>query len=78
MTKNCRNCKFAEWHRNASGAKRFGNWAACTAPVPNFDQLPASVRASWRFRELEAILTGPRAVASNTSAPLDCPTWEKD
>lgn len=77
-TQNCRNCKFAQWHRNAAGAKQFGAWARCTF-VPELPPLPASMGTDWRAREaLAVIMAGARSVAASDNKPVDCPTWQAE
>lgn len=77
-TKNCRNCGFAEWHRNRAGAKLYGNWAACTATVDLVRIVPASLLTGISGHTLRALGEKTRAVASNGKAPLDCPFWKPE
>jgi hypothetical protein len=66
--KNCRNCKWADWYKSASGRKFFGNYAACVYPV--IVVLPAS------RREANSLLKNGIGVAEYRNVPLDCKTWE--
>ena len=68
--KNCRNCKWADWYKSASGRKMFGNYAACTYPVTGV--LPAS---RW---EAILLLTRKAGVAEYKNVPIDCKTWEAE
>lgn len=77
--RNCRTCKFAQWHRNAAGRRQYGNWASCIAPIV-LPPLPLSITGSYQFIDALKLLTGDRArsVANNDNVPMECPSWERE
>lgn len=63
---NCRSCKWATWSLSEAGRKQYGNWAECTAPVP---ELPAS-----RI-EAAQMLKRTVGVREHKDVKLECAAW---
>jgi len=72
--KNCRNCKWAEWNRDAGGRRQFSTIARCVVPF----ELPPLPLSLQRYPHNIA-LPDKRyiRVAEDRNIEINCPTWEK-
>lgn len=73
---NCRNCAFADWHRNAAGAKQYGNYAQCTYQV-QLPHIPASLDRGYNG-SITKWVNRPRGVAEYDNKAVNCPVWQKE
>ena len=66
---NCRNCKWADWRRDASGRRQFQYRAKCT-------YLGTAVLPLSRF-QARVLLSIPAYVFEHRKVAIECPAWEK-